>query len=118
MKKYNFNLDKLNADELMSLDEMLADIIVMNDELDDGEFASFVENFHEERYKEYCKNNLYVPQSAPDLNGDDAWMFAQRAVVNMELRRLDDEKIDNFFLCRGWSWFGDEKQEVWEKATA
>ena len=28
-----------------------------------------------------------------------------------------DDKIDNYFSCKGWNYLGDEKTEIWEKSV-
>lgn len=120
-KKYNFSTSELKGEELLTLDEILSDIIVFNEEHEDeGEsFYRYIEKLHEKRYNAYLKNNpTYCPPNTCNYDDNEAWMHAQRAVINMELGRLDDDKIDNYFCCKGWNVLNEEEEAVWNKATA
>lgn len=122
MDKYKIKYEDLKGEELLALDEVLSDIIVFNEEQEDEgyDFYRFIEHYHEQEYNGYCKSCGYVPQYSCENPYDDnlAWMYAQKKVVQMELDRLDDDKIDNFFMCKGWSYLGEEKQAIWDKAVS
>lgn len=122
MKKYNIDFSDLKGEELLTLDEVLSDIVVFNEEHEDegDEFYRSIEKYHESQYMSYCGSTGYVAQSGKSYDDNPAWMYAQRAVIKMELDRLGDDiddKIDNYFSCKGWNHLGEEKTEVWEKAV-
>ena len=122
MKKYNIDFSNLKGEELLALDEVLSDIIVFSEEQEDegDSFYRYIEKYHEREYMEYCSSTGYVAQSGNSYDDNDAWMYAQRAVIKMEINRLGDDiddKIDNYFSCKGWNYLGEEKTEIWEKTV-
>lgn len=120
-KKYEFSISKLSGEELLTLDEVLSDIVIFSEEPEDegDSFYRYIEKLHEQKYSAYLKNNpTYCPPNNHNYDDDSAWMYAQTAVVNMELGRIDDDRIDNYFSCKGWNVLNEEQEKVWKKATA
>lgn len=123
MKKYNIDFKNVNlkGEELLTLDEILSDIIVFSEEQEDegDSFYRYIEKYHEQKYMDYCSYTGYVAQPGNSYDDNAAWMYAQRAVIKMEINRLGDDiddKIDNYFSSKGWNCL-EEKTEIWEKAV-
>lgn len=109
MTRYKFDISNLNGEELLDFDDDLMDILAFHN---DGDFDyEGVEDYHQRQYDRYVRlHPNYQKGSGYD---DDAWMYAQRSVVNKHLREITDEMISDYMMSRG----SVNNEEVWDKAT-
>lgn len=115
--KYSCNTDGLNGEELLTLDEILSDIICWKADDDDfaDEWHHSIEDWHEKRYNDYIQTHKeYERPKEWSYEKDSAWMFAQTSVINRSCGKIDDDDIDQYFMCGNE--LRDDQQTVWDKA--
>ena len=115
--KYSCNTDGLNGEELLTLDEILSDIICWRSRDDDfmDSWGRSVEEWHEKRYNDYLRTHKdYQRPTEWSYEKDLAWMFAQTSVINRSCGKIEDDDIDEYFACGNE--LSEEQQTVWDKA--
>lgn len=115
--KYSCNTYGLNGEELLTLDEILSDIICWRSRDDDfmDSWGRSVEEWHEKRYNEYIRTHKdYQRPTEWSYETDLAWMFAQKSVINRSCGKIEDDDIDEYFACGNE--LSEEQQIVWDKA--
>lgn len=115
--RYSCNTHELNGEELLTLDEILSDIICWRSRDDDfiDSWGRSVEDWHEKRYNEYLQTHKdYKRPTEWSYETDLAWMFAQKSVINRSCGKIEDDDIDEYFACGNE--LSEEQQTVWDKA--
>lgn len=119
MKKYKFDLSNLSAgEEMLAFDEILADIICFDIEDEDERYNWYrsVEDYHERCFNDYVKLHKGYKRPVPfTYENDDAWMYAQRKVLERSLGKLTDDSIGNYFMCGNE--MDSETQSLWDKVV-
>lgn len=113
-EEYDFDISGLTGEELLTLDEILSDMMAWADaDASEDIEELFSKNYN--RYKETHKD--YKDGNSNSYDDDKAWMYAERSVVNYEIASLQerDDTIKYYLQEKDLS---DEQQAVLDKCLS
>ena len=115
---YDFDLDNLTGDELLTLDGILVRMIAWVTDRDEGDVSNEDEDYFEYLFQKYRKQ--YYGDEYPHFatyEEDKAWMSAMYHCIRKLIGQLSDDDIYNTLYMGGNLLDNDEEKDVWDKAV-